>query len=208
MVQVTVPLLFCPVRSPALDPGHVPAERLAQIDCGFVDRLDVYGSPKFELVSLAVALVAVVSTFGEIDRKRPAGRRTSMDGTRTVQLLAMPTGRFPSQPLEHLAHRDLASQPIEIDSWHDRAFSLKQRGGTGTSRLRTRAVRPNIPLAGITENSPALRWDSPLCVSASLPSHERNWLRQMRTSIAATSPLMVAALCQIDTSVRPRPLIF
>jgi hypothetical protein len=74
VVQVPVPLLFCPVRLPALDPGHFLAECLAQIDGGLVDRLVVCGGPQLELISFAVALVAVVSSFGEVNGKRPAGR--------------------------------------------------------------------------------------------------------------------------------------
>jgi len=80
-------------RSPASDPGHIPSEGVAKIDGGIVDRTLLDLGPELDLVSLALALVAVVPSGAEIHRERsaPAGGGL-VDGTRSASLVSAAAG--------------------------------------------------------------------------------------------------------------------
>ncbi len=61
-----MPLLFCPFELPAFDPGNFTAKDTTKIQCGLVNGQVVYGGPEFQLVSFAMALVAVVSSGSDV----------------------------------------------------------------------------------------------------------------------------------------------
>ena len=55
-----------PVVLPTFDPRDVTAEVITKVHGCFVDRQLVNGCPEFQLIALAVTLVAVVSPGGQV----------------------------------------------------------------------------------------------------------------------------------------------
>ena len=109
--------------SPACDPGDGPSEGSTEIDGGGVDWEPVDLGPEFELVSLALALVAVVPSGAEIHRERSASDRGGLVyGTRPTPLIAQAAGGCEVDQLQDLLHGDLVAKLVEIDSWHGRLF--------------------------------------------------------------------------------------
>ena len=75
--------------SPASDPGDFAAELVAEVDCGSVRGLPGEGGPEFELVALAVALVATVAAEGYVDGEVPGAAGCGrVQGTGAVPLIA------------------------------------------------------------------------------------------------------------------------
>ena len=118
--QVPVPLLFC-LCSPACDPGDGSSEGSTEIDGGIVDREPVDLGPEFELVSLALALVAVVPSGAEIHRERSASAGGGLVyRARPTPLVAKAAGGCEVDQLQDLLHGDLVAKRVEVDSGHGR----------------------------------------------------------------------------------------
>ena len=61
--KVPVPLLFCSCSiSPSPDPGDFTTEGVAKVTGGFVHGELVDRCPKFQLIAVTLALVAIVSS--------------------------------------------------------------------------------------------------------------------------------------------------
>ena len=84
---------WCRRALPASNPGDFSSERVAEIDHRGVQLLLRDGGPQFQLVALAVALVAVVAAGRHVDREVPGTVGGGiMQGTASVPLLARSSG--------------------------------------------------------------------------------------------------------------------
>ena len=123
-------LFLC--RSPASDPRHIASECTTKIDGGIINRKLVDLGPELDLVSLALALMAVVPSGARIHRERSAAAGFGLvHGTRSTPLVSGPTGWFEVDQVQDLLHRDLVAKLVEVDSGHGR---LCFRGGFGGRR--------------------------------------------------------------------------
>jgi hypothetical protein len=91
-----------------------------EVQRGLVDGQIMDRGPEFQGVAVAVALVTVVSPMTQVDRERPTPRRgRAVDGARSAELVAPAGGWLEAEASQHLLHRDLGTQPGEVDSRHD-----------------------------------------------------------------------------------------
>ena len=97
------------------------SESAAKIDGGWVNWKAGDGGPEFKVISLAVALVAVVPSGAQIHRERPAGSGGgSVHRARAVPLQSGLTGGLEVEQIQNLLHRDVSAQFVEVDSRHGR----------------------------------------------------------------------------------------
>jgi hypothetical protein len=109
--------------SPASNPRNLAAEFATEIDHGRVEWLFGEGRPEFELVSFAVALMAMVTIDGHVHRKgltAPGSR--FVQGTRAVPLVTGTSGRLEAEQGQYLLHGDLGAKFVEVDARY--GFSL------------------------------------------------------------------------------------
>lgn len=129
------PLLLLRFCLPAVKPRDFSADLPTQIDgCGTVSQLRV-GGPELNLIALAVALMAIIDSHRDVDRKGRASIRCGIvKGTTSVPLIASSTRRFEPDQREDLLHRDLTAKPVKVNAWHgfswvrDRSRSLFYMG--------------------------------------------------------------------------------
>ena len=123
-------LFLC--RSPAFDPGHIASECATKIDYGIVNRKLLALGPELDLVPLALALVAVVSSGGEIHRERSAsGGGRPVHRTGSTPLASGAAGWFEVEQVEDLLHRNLGAELGEVDSRHGRVAFRGRFGERG-----------------------------------------------------------------------------
>jgi hypothetical protein len=119
LVEVPVPLLCSRLVgwwSPAFDPGNVLAEGATEVDRGLVDGQSMDGGPQFQLVSVALAFVAVVPSGFEVDGERAtAGRRRAVNGTGSMQLVSGLTGRHEAELVQYVFGADCGAQRLVVD---------------------------------------------------------------------------------------------
>ena len=116
-----MPLLFCScLVSASLNPGDFVAEGAAKVNGGFIHGELVDHCPEFQLISVTLALVAVISSAVQVHRKRStaAGRRT-VDRARSVQLVSGSTRWLEAKLVQYLFHPDLSAEHVEVDTRHD-----------------------------------------------------------------------------------------
>jgi hypothetical protein len=113
------PLLLLCFRLPAVNPRDFSADLPTQIDgCRTVSQLRV-GGPELNLIALAPALMAIIDSHRDVDRKRRTSIRCGiMKGTTSVPLIASSTRRFETDQREDLLHRDLTAKPVKVNAWH------------------------------------------------------------------------------------------
>ena len=113
------PLLLLCLRLPAVNPRDFSADLPTQIDGRrTVSQLRV-GGPELNLIALAAALMAIIDSHRDIDRKRcMSTRRGIVKGTTSVPLIASSTRRFETDQREDLLHRDLTAKPVKVNAWH------------------------------------------------------------------------------------------
>ena len=113
------PLLLLCFRLPAVKPRDVSADLPTKIDGRrTVAQLGVSG-PELNLIALAVALMAIIDSHRDIDRKRRMSIRCGIvKGTTSVPLIASSTRRFETDQGEDLLHRDLTAKLVEVNAWH------------------------------------------------------------------------------------------
>jgi hypothetical protein len=117
---------------PSLDPWHVAAQRVTQINGGLVDRDIFHGGVQLELVAVGFAFVTVVAIRAEIHRERATMRgRGAVYGTRSTELVTVAVSRLESDFVENLLHRDLSAEHVEVNAGHDHLLR-----GTLVSSLR------------------------------------------------------------------------
>ena len=98
-------------RLPASDPGDFSSESVAEIDRRRVQLFLRDGGPEFQLVALAVALVAVVTAGRDVDGDVSGTvGGGAMHGTATVPLIAGPLGGLEGEQVEDLFHGDFAAE--------------------------------------------------------------------------------------------------
>jgi len=103
-------------RLPASDPGDFSSESVAEIDHRRVQLFLRDGGPEFQLVALAVALVAVVTAGRDVDGEVSGTvGGGAMHGTATVPLIAGPLGGLEGEQVEDLFHGDFAAEAVEVD---------------------------------------------------------------------------------------------
>jgi len=113
------PLLLLCFRLPAVKPRDFSADLPTKINgCRAVIQLGVSG-PELNLIALAVALMAIIDSHCDVDRKRRMSIRCGIvKGTTSVPLIASPTRRFEANQSEDLLHRDLTAKPVKVNAWH------------------------------------------------------------------------------------------
>src|SRR5438128_1894664 len=105
--------------SPTPDPGDVAPKPMAQIERGSVQRQLRGGCPELKLVAVTVAAMAKVTADRHVHRETAAIHRPGlMQRTTSVPLHAGSLHRLESQQVEHLLHRDLRTDAVEVDTWH------------------------------------------------------------------------------------------
>jgi len=120
------------VSSPAPNPGNVSTERSTEIDRSWMQGQLGSGSPQFELVALTATPVATVTTDCHIDREGSiTARRGIIERTTSVPLIARSTRWLEREQIENILHRDLGSQPVEVDPGHGLPLlGLAEAGGS------------------------------------------------------------------------------
>ena len=113
------PLLLLCFRLPAVNPRDFSADLPTQINGRrTVSQLRV-GGPELNLIALAPALMAIIDSHRDVDRKRRRSIRCGiMQGTTSVPLIASSTRRFETDQREDLLHRDLAAKPVKVNACH------------------------------------------------------------------------------------------
>jgi len=90
------------------------------------------GRPEIEGIAMGVASEAVIDLTGEMDREGSAGRAaTAGDRAAAAKLRIVLPGRLEADPVQDLAHADLAAQLVVVDARHDSqaASGLAAAGG-------------------------------------------------------------------------------
>jgi len=128
---------ICVNLLPASNPGDFSSQRATKIDHRWVQFPLGEGCPQFQLVALAVALVAMVATDRHVYREVPAAiGRGFVQGTSSVPLVARSLGWLEAEQGQNLLHRDLTAKPFEVDSGH--GFPRGAQGLRGeTATVRT-----------------------------------------------------------------------
>ena len=154
-------------RLPASDPGDFSSESVAEIDHRRVQLFLRDGGPEFQLVALAVALVAVVTAGRDVDGEVSGTvGGGAMHGTATVPLIAGPLGGLEGEQVEDLFHGDFAAEAVEVDSGH--VFPLGVREGGGP--VFAGQGRPGPVPAGVRRTCPGRRPDGLASVRGALGS--------------------------------------
>ncbi len=106
-------------QSTASDPGDLAPQSPAEVDRSPMERHLCGCGPQFELVPVAVTAMAVVAAERHVHGEGATtfGWRR-MQGTATIPLRARATYRLKREQVEHLLHRDLGTQPVEVDAGH------------------------------------------------------------------------------------------
>jgi hypothetical protein len=79
----------------------------------------MHRSPKFQSVSMALALVPVVAAGSQVHRERAAaGRYRAVNGTRSVPLISRSGRRLEVQLIQGLFHADLRAEHAVINARH------------------------------------------------------------------------------------------
>src|SRR5574340_1623262 len=108
-----------PVASAASDPRDGMSNGPTEIQCGFVNGQIVDRSPEFQLIAVGAAFVAVVTSTAQVDGERATPRaRRAVDGAWSTELVPKASDRLEAETIEHLLHRDLGTQPGEVDPGH------------------------------------------------------------------------------------------
>ena len=96
------------------------SQSVAKIDGGWVDWQLRDSGPEFDLIPVAVALMAVIPAGAQIHRERgAAGGSRSVHGTRSMPLVAGPAARYEAELIQDLLDRDLGAKLVEIDARHE-----------------------------------------------------------------------------------------
>ena len=102
-----------------MNPGDSSLEPTAEIDRRTMERLPSGRGPQVQMVAITVTAMAVVATECHVHREATTTLGPGfMQGTAAIPLLARPTGGLEPQQVQHLFHRDLSTQPLEVDAWH------------------------------------------------------------------------------------------
>src|SRR5271156_3236380 len=103
--------------SPALNPWNVSSQSLAEIDGSLIEGQPCGCCPKVDVVAVAVTAMAVVAAERHVDGEgtTPLGR-CLVQGTRAIPLPARSSRRLEAEQAEHLLHRDLGTQSLEVDA--------------------------------------------------------------------------------------------
>jgi hypothetical protein len=124
--------LLCPGLLPTADPREFQAQRVAEIDRRLIERQLGGSRPQLELIALAVATMATVTTdrhvHGEATMTTGPG---FVQGTTSVPLVAGSPARLEAEQVEHLLHRDLRAKLVEVDPRHDFVLSVAKSGKKG-----------------------------------------------------------------------------
>src|ERR1035441_9336626 len=76
-------------------------------------------SPKLELVTLTVATMAIIATDCHVHRERATTPRPGLvQRTTSVRLHPRSIRRLEPKQAQHLLHRDLSANSVEVDAWH------------------------------------------------------------------------------------------
>ena len=105
--------------STALDPGNLASQSSAQIDRRLMQRQFAGRRPQLQRVPVTVTAMAVIAAEGHVhgEAATPPGRGL-MQGTAAVPLRARTSRRLEGEQVEDLLHRDLGTEPVEVDPWH------------------------------------------------------------------------------------------
>ena len=107
--------------------------RSTEIDHGWVEVLLLDSSPEFQLISVAVTFVAVVTLAAQVDGERAsAWRGRAVNGTRAVKLIPAAGHGVEAELRQDALHRDLVPQSVEVDAGHREPF--REAGCCDTSR--------------------------------------------------------------------------
>src|SRR5271166_1569717 len=105
--------------SPTLDPGNLVPQSLAQINRRPMQRQFAGCSPQFQRVAVTVTVMAVVAAEGHVHGEAATTfGRGLMQGTAAIPLRARASRRLEGEQVEYLRHRDLGTEPVEVDPWH------------------------------------------------------------------------------------------
>src|SRR5258707_15209859 len=109
-----------PGSSAAPGPGNLAAKAIAKIDRGLMQRQPRGGSPKLELVSVAMATMAEVATDRHVHRERATTtpRRRLMQRTPSVPLHPRSIRGLERKQVQNLLHRDLRANSVEVNARH------------------------------------------------------------------------------------------
>jgi len=108
-----------PAVLPAVDPRDFSAELSTQINGRRTVAQFRVSGPELDLIAVAAALVAIIDSHRNVDRKRRTSVRCGiMQGTTSVPLIASLTCRFETDQREYLLHGDLTSKPVKVNAWH------------------------------------------------------------------------------------------
>src|SRR6516165_4873702 len=103
--------------SPAPNPGNVVTETLAKIHRSFMQRQLLGRSPELELVTVAVAVMAIVAAHRQVHRERATSPRPGlMQRASSVPLLPRPIRGPEPEQAQDLLHRDLSTNSVEVDT--------------------------------------------------------------------------------------------
>jgi hypothetical protein len=110
-----------------MNQGYIDAELMAQVDRGGIQGELVGLCPEGELIAPAAAFVAIVAAHRDV-----YGKRSPMLGLGLVQravavpLIAPMMNGLEPQQVEYLRHRDLGSEPVEVNTWHGLISHVKR----------------------------------------------------------------------------------
>jgi hypothetical protein len=104
------------------------SQGMTEVDHGWEELLLLDSSPEFQLISVALTLVAVVTLSLQIDGERSsAGRGGAVNGARAVQLIAGAGGGLEVELRQYALHGDFLTQTIEVDAGHRFPFGVRDR---------------------------------------------------------------------------------
>ena len=108
-----------PAVLPAVNPRDFSAELSTQINGRRTVAQFRVSGPELDLIAVAAALVAIIDSHRNVDRKRRTSIRCGiMQGATSVPLIASLTRRFEIDQREDLLHRDLTAKPVKVNAWH------------------------------------------------------------------------------------------
>jgi hypothetical protein len=114
-----VPVLMAVGSSPTPNPGNIAAKALAKIHGGAMHGQLCDGGPQLELVTVAVAAMAIIAVDRHVHRQRATMPRPALrQRTTSVPLRPRPIRGPEAKQVQDLLHGNLGANSIEVDARH------------------------------------------------------------------------------------------